>query len=233
MGLALTLSLVAAAMAKPQETACALVGFAGLTTALSDGTRVQARISASDEKQLAALLAVARTRIGNTFGAPRAQPVVLFFQDPDAFWPLQLNTYGSTSFLGTRTCVMVGPHGHNVDVVAHELMHAELAHRVGYWRRWTEVPTWFDEGVAMQVDHRPRYDLTPAEAASAASVRNLETGHQFFVADDRTLTWHYAAAKAEVAHWIATAGTSDLYERLEQVRSGVAFKDAFDGTNRP
>ncbi len=214
--------MAALALRDPGSTACALAGWSGREP-LADGTLVDAGSPASEQARVLALLDAARVRIRDTFGAPRARPVILFFNDPQAFWPLRLNTYGSTSFVGSRACVLIGPKGQDVDVVAHELMHAELFDRVGFWGRFTEVPVWFDEGVAMQVDLRQRYDVPEGEPVDTAYVRRLERASQFAVSDDRQLTRHYAAAKAEVSRWLQEIGPQGLYARFERLHAGEPF----------
>ena len=210
------------AFANPGVAACALIDVVPFVR-LPDGTFVEANSGNQDQSAVLELISGARTRIQKKFGTPRAQPIVVFFNNRHAFWPLRLNEYASTSFAGTRACVMVGPKGQNVDVVAHELMHAELFDRVGYWRRITQIPVWFDEGLAMQVDLRPRYVLPGGASAKTRSVRTLENARDFFQSDDDLLTWNYAAAKAEVAHWLADAGNASVYSRLERIHAGESF----------
>jgi len=111
-----------------------------------------------------------------------AKPVLVFFSSSKGFLgPFrQINSYGNTQFVGGRACVMIGPNGQNVDVVAHEMAHAELFLRVGWLARWLQIPTWFDEGVAMQVDYRSRYDLPAEKIPNAGDVRALTTFSKFF-----------------------------------------------------
>ena len=214
------------AFAVPGATACAFVHARGFE-ALPDGTLVEPGASAQERAGFSALLSIARARIGSTFGAPRAAPIIVFLQDARSFWPLALNAHGSTNFVGTRACVMVGPKGRNADVVAHELMHAELFERVGARRRFTEIPVWFDEGVAMQVDFRPRYDLPASEAVDTAYVRQLQSARSFFGADEHRLVRNYVAAKVEVAHGLAGIDAQSLYGRLDRIRDGEPFDTAF------
>ena len=166
--------------AYPGETVCAF------TSKKDDFT--------NSKKQL---LQEAKDRIEAKFGIMQSEPVIVFFEKQDSFWPLQLNKYGSASFLGSKTCVVIGPKGQNVDVIAHELMHAETEHRVGYWRRWLEVPIWFDEGLAMQVDHRERYNLP--KDTKTSYIRQLNLVSKFSVSAGDLLTNHNASAKLEVA----------------------------------
>ncbi|WP_124948817.1 hypothetical protein [Sulfuriferula thiophila] len=216
------IGLAAYAFANPGVAACAIIGTEPFVPLL-DGTLVESGSSAQDNAAVLQLLSLARTRIQNTFGVPRAKPIVVFFNNPRAFWPLKLNEYASTSFAGTRACLIVGPKGQNVDVVAHELMHAELFDRVGFWGRITQVPVWFDEGLAMQVDFRPKYILAGGATPKTKSVKTLDAARDFFVSDNDLLTWNYSAAKVEVAQWLAEVGNSSVYGRLSLIRAGASF----------
>ena len=216
--------LVYIGYALPGETACALAKFAELE-ALPDGTLVEQSNSAAERATFIEIQSQAKERIKEFFGVPRAQPLVIVFRDSRPFWPLKLNPYASAAFIGSRVCVLIGPHGQNVDVVAHEFMHAELAHRVGHWRRNFDVPAWFDEGVAMQVDLRARYNWSNQQGKSNdyGYVRQFNSQGQFNDADDKQLTRNYAAAKAEVAQWLTTIGHGELYNRLERIHAGEDF----------
>lgn len=221
-----TLALASAttfAFALPGPTACMLVGVTALH-ALSDGSLTDSE-SAADQQRYVQLTRDARARIEGTFGAAESKPILVFFNHPNGFGPFRLNAHGSTQFIGSRACIMVGPKGQSVDVVAHELMHAEIHHRVGYLKRFLQLPTWFDEGVAMQVDHRPRYTLSPQDAQNVDDVRGLTTFSSFFTGDEQTVVRHYAAAKQVAAAWLSTVGPASLYARLQRMRDGESFAD--------
>ena len=221
-GSILCLGVGTLAAAMPEVAACALLAAPSFAP-LDDGVLVERQSAAQDRADIPGLLFAARERIATAFGPLRATPLVAFVRSADAFWALPLNANASTSFVGSRACIIVGPRGRSVDVLAHELMHAELAERVGYWRRLTEIPTWFDEGIAMQVDFRPRYDLPAWRAAQTGDVRKLATASRFYRGNDDERAQHYAAAKCEVARWLSDAGAPSLYLRLERIRNGEAF----------
>ena len=169
------------------------------------------------------LVTDSRARIQQTFGSLQSNPLVVFFDEPDTFWPFRPNEYGSTNFIGSKVCVIIGSKGQNIDVLSHELMHAEIAERVGHWRRFTELPVWFDEGLAMQVDYRIAYDLPASESSKADDVKSLRTAGDFFTANDATLTKNYASAKTVVKKWVSDVGSSNVYRQLERVRAGESF----------
>jgi hypothetical protein len=199
--------LAAYAYSNPGVAACVV----------SDGKQVPSAMQAQ-------LLFDARARIQSTFGALESKPIVVFFDDPNIFWPFKPNEYGSTNFLGSRVCVIVGAKGQNIDVTAHELMHAEIAHRVGYWLRWTQLPVWFDEGLAMQVDYRPDYNLPESESSKADDVKSLRSASEFFTTNDAMLTKNYASAKVVVKKWVADIGSANVYSQLDRVGAGESFE---------
>jgi SpoVK/Ycf46/Vps4 family AAA+-type ATPase len=170
------------------------------------------------------LVTDSRARIQQTFGSLQSKPLVVFFDEPDTFWPFRPNEYGSTNFIGSKVCVIVGSKGQNIDVLSHELMHAEIADRVGYWRRFTQLPVWFDEGLAMQVDYRPDYNLPESASSKADDVKSLRTASDFFAANDATLTKNYASAKVVVKKWVADIGFANVYSQLDRVRAGESFE---------
>ena len=215
----------AAVLALPGQTACAFVGLTG-RHAFADGSLTESA-SEADRQRYLQLASDARARIEATFGAVESDPIIVFFNGSDGFGPFQLNRYGSAQMVGSHSCVMMGPKGQNVDVVAHELMHAELHSRVGYRRYLFEVPTWFDEGVAMQVDQRPRYALSPKQSQTADYVRALTTNSLFTDADEERLVQNYASAKEVVARWTANAGKANLYSRLDRLKKGEPFPEVF------
>ena len=123
--------------------------------------------------------------------------------------------------LGTRVCVFIGPKGRSVDVVAHELVHAEVFERVGPWARATQLPVWFDEGLAMQVDYREAYDLS--ENFDTSFVRTLASPADFYTAGEDALTMNYGSAKVEVARWVAGVGARSVFAQLARLRNGEPF----------
>ena len=211
------------AFALPGPTACLLVGVAGLHE-LSDGSLTDSE-SEADQRRYIQLTRDARARIKNTFGSAESKPILVFFSRPDGFGPFRLNAYGSTQFIGSRACVMVGPKGESIDVVAHELMHAEIHHRVGFLKRFLQLPTWFDEGIAMQVDYRNRYALSPQDAQNADDVRGFTTFSSFFKGDEQAVVRNYASAKQVAASWLSKVGSTSLYARLQRMRNGESFAE--------
>lgn len=220
MGAALTL-VTGAVLLQPGMAACAVMDALPLQR-LPDGSLADGALTLAERRAAVADHAAARHRIARTFGPPRAGPVLVQLSQPDALWPFFYNSFGSTDFLPGRTCIVIGPEGRNVDVLAHELMHAELAARVGFWRRRTQIPVWFDEGVGMQVDTRSAFDRP--HGPGAADIRQKVAARDFFAVPPDELTEHYALAKREVGRWLDRKGRATLYSRLSAIGRGEPFE---------
>lgn len=193
---------------------------------LPDGSWASPVRSTAERAALGELTVAARARIAEVYGPPRADPRIVFFEPSRLTQALGLNRTGSTGFVPGASCVLIGPDGRNVDVVAHELMHAEIVDRSGYWARLWQLPVWLDEGLAMQVDRRGHYAWTPQQAAGgSAFVRRLERASQFFSADADQLRHHYAAAKQETCDWLQQQ-PDGLYPLLQQLREGESGASA-------
>ena len=103
----------------------------------------------SDERQrLLNIYQKSTQRIEDFFGERRASSYLIAGNTSFA-----IQRYGNhaaqtgithLSFLESYS--IVDSAGLNIDVISHELCHAELRERVGWYRREFKIPTWFDEG---------------------------------------------------------------------------------------
>lgn len=208
---------VSFALAFPAPMACLAINAYGFEPD-SERFLVPGDSNRAEKLKYKNLVQQARERITIAFGQPEADPIVVFFNSPRAFWPLHLNLHGQAPTIGARACLIIGPNGQNIDVVAHELMHAEMRHRVGSWTMFRKVPAWFDEGVAMQMDYRERYAMSHEQLSNTTYVREFKSYGDFFNGQNS-----YAAAKREVRNWLTEVGVGTLYGRLDRMKNGAPF----------
>jgi hypothetical protein len=144
-------------------------------------------------------------------------------------WKITLGIIGSVLVVTPSAVALAQPQAASCALIAHEALHAEIHHRVGHWYRLTQIPTWFDEGLAMQVDFRGRYmwSLQPA-AGGSGTVKQWISRSQFFSGDDEELTRHYAMAKEEVRLWLQELRRENVYGFLERVRQGDRFVEIYE-----
>lgn len=177
-------------------------------------------------RRFQALVAAASSRITRQYGAPASRPRIVFAASTRQARRLGANDTASMHRAPWGSCIVIGPEGRNVDVLAHEWLHAEIQHRVGFWRSLRQIPAWFDEGVALTVDHRAPF--LPANirlgADEVGAVRRQVRGRQFFAGDAGVVHARYQAARLAVVPLLHPAS---LHGDLARIAGGESFEDVF------
>jgi len=181
--------------------------------------------------ELLELVKNAKTRIRQKFGAFTASPIIISSHNINWRKKYTNNSYADAillPFKNNKAYIFIGENGHNLDVVAHELVHAEVFSYVGYINQLLEIPIWFNEGIAMQVDFRERYN---APLKSQKELSQLKYGWQFFKGNSNELTAHYSIAKNEVNNWLNHTQKLSLNKFLKKLNNGKNFDDLYNETN--
>jgi len=136
-----------------------------------------------------------KERIGSTFGPMIASPKIVLVTNTDEAAEFGANSTATAHYTPLGACIVLGPKGQNVDVAAHELVHAEVGYRVGWLTHWIEIPVWFNEGIALIVDHRPPFLVKNIELNQdeIEAVKQFNTGSEFF--DGENTHKNYLASK--------------------------------------
>lgn len=177
------------------------------------------------------MITEAEARNRGFFGKLIARPVIIAGNTPeviDRFGQKGNGTAVSHLYLG-NAYIVLGPDGLNTDVLAHEMMHAELAARIGWLTRETSLPAWFDEGLAMQADHRPDFseDAWRRETENGRNAPALvEMTSQSAFASERGWAC-FATAKHKLARWLGVVGEDGLHELLRRVGDGEPFDETY------
>ncbi len=178
-------------------------------------------LSPADEKTVVSLLKSARERIDERYGEPMADPLVVVLSSPEEKRDFGLyDVPGTLLFAPWSSYLLLSYQNGNIDVTAHELVHAEVVERVGYWKPQFDIPTWFDEGVAMQVDHRARYRMSGSIGVSEFDrVVGLTAPGQFWRDNKEQNIDNYRGAKGAVSAVFNHTGEG-LYSWLAKVKAG-------------
>ena len=231
---ALSLPLCALSMPAPAWISRAFVASGGYEQ-IDPGVYAPASLSAVGRAQALANLAAARDRIAALYGAPRARPVTILAADDReaARFGLADGVPGTAFVTAVGTHVVLNLAQFSVDVAAHELTHAELADRLGFWTRMTRLPVWLDEGLALQLDWRGPYQVDCAAIGPERirAVQAYDTARQFWRGDRDTIVGHYQAAKCAAAEVLARHPPRDLYVSLTRLRRGESAADVFRATD--
>ena len=169
------------------------------------------------------LIDSASGRISRVYGKPISKPRFIITADTQSAANWGANETATMHRMPWRSCIIIGPKGQNVDVVAHEWLHAEIQSRVGFFRFIKEIPVWFDEGAALTLDYRKPFlpeniDL-PAE--EVISVKNLKSGKSFF---SNNIRQNYQASRVAVEPLIRP---KKFFNDLDKIASGESFENVF------
>lgn len=121
--------------------------------------------------------------------------------------------------------VVVSSAGLDTSVIAHEISHTILYNNIGWYRTKFKIPTWFDEGLAMQVDDRDYYSVDTLMAKKAAGVKlpdviAMSSPKEFFTADYEVTLLRFATAKYIVREWLKEHSLSQF---ISDMNAGKPF----------
>ena len=131
--------------------------------------------------------------------------------------PNQKEVTAAFYFTPAFSYVQVGPSGLNSEVLAHELCHPELFERTGWYHHEFNLPVWFFEGLAMQLDHREsygdkRYERILTSGEHVPELREIGDWPGFFGGDAFV---NYTVARKEVQRWLKIVGKEGLFELID------------------
>ena len=218
------LLLVAAAgyyMLKPQVVHAVFVPYSDMEL-LEPGIYLDPTMSDADRRQFQADLTQARARVEHLFGGRQASPTVIVCATNEAQARFGKGS-GLTYYTPVGNYIVLGPAGTNVDVLAHELTHAELRSRLK-----SEVPVWFDEGLAATQDGRlagmeAEWLALTDQGQAAPTLSSLETHDQFNAVTRKGMLLSYGTARREVEGWLQTVGDEGFQELLGALGHGRPF----------
>jgi hypothetical protein len=173
----------------------------------------------------------AEARVRAFFGDLKAEPYLLAGNDAEVmrlFGNQNIET-GMTHLSPIGTYIVLAQDGLNLDVISHELCHAELMARTGWFLREFHIPTWFDEGLAMLVDERfpnweTEWQMMTLNGSYAPELDEMDTPTEFF---SRDAYLHYLTAKKQVGIWHQMVGREGLLLFIETLKKERDFPKAF------
>lgn len=204
---------------------CYGVRWSGLDN-ISSHVYVDPDMPESQRQKLLGSLADGKEQIAGLYGAYSADPVIIAGHTMDvmqAFGDNSYNRVGRTYLTAVATFIILGPDGVlSTDVLSHELAHAEFSARIGHRNR-SKIPSWFDEGLAVQFDGRYLESEWRTRTDNGRTAPDLDQ-----IGIIRHGDWlAYATAKHEVGRWLDVVGQEGFWALLEAIRSGDPFQETY------
>jgi hypothetical protein len=133
---------------------------------------------------------------------------------------------GATYVAGDRPALLITVLDSALNLVAHEMVHAELRARMGD----TSAPIWWHEGIAASISDSPR--CPGGLGRGIDDLRKLSGPREWAEQTETNKGLEiYCQARAEVETWGATDGKRKLRTLVESVAKGASF-DATYGPMR-
>ena len=126
--------------------------------------------------------------------------------------------------------IVISNQGVDLDIIAHEISHAEFYERIGFYNWSFKIPRWFDEGLAMQNDYRNYYSEDTLKFKSnnyknLPDIKKLKSGKQFNEeGSPEEIMLNFMTAKHEVKNWYTKEKLDKL---IKDINSGKTFDEAF------
>ncbi len=212
----------------PQPVRCMLIDFYDFER--TGNLYYRAGIEEEKKQKLLSLISKAEHRVDSFWKGTKSNPTIIYCESEEDY-----KKFGgpfmtpAAAILTLKSFVILSNDGVDIDIISHEISHTELAARIGFIDRQMKIPTWFDEGLAMQVDHRSHYSLDSLKKKSnnfteLVDIKTLETGAQFGGGTREEVMLNYLTAKYEVSKWYTHRKLSNL---ISQINDGDSFVEAY------
>ena len=204
---------------KKEAIACEAINLTNFEEVHPD-VYVDSSVTSEQRTLLLESINIAYSRVNQIYGEINSSPRLIVTNDLE-YKIYGLNPTGMQNSGFFRECIFLGPKGMNVDVIAHELVHAEVRHRTNIFTEFTKLPAWFIEGTGIKVDYRAPFlieniDVSQEEVEQIKSV--------FFLSDfPNTSVKSYQASRVA----IEDLDPKFLYSGLERLDNGESFEEVF------
>ena len=211
----------------PEESKCILIDYSNFK---KDGRLYfNANTPAAKIDTVKLIIEKASLRVAGFWGQKYGNPKFIYCDNDQDF-----KNYGNARLDPATTQYKLGPYiviskeGIDMDIIAHEISHAELYERLGFYKMMFIIPRWFDEGLAMQNDYRDYYSEDTFKVKSG-NLRNLPDIQQFksggfYEGSQEQVMLNYMTAKHEVKNWYTLQKLDRL---IMDLNAGKSFEEAY------
>ena len=189
---------------------------------------------AGDRQELLEMIEQAKDRVRTFFGDMLFQDKTIFIICDDEKLTRKLGEDHGTvilSFPIETHYICISDEYLELDILAHEITHAELRSRLSAEAQ-KAIPTWFDEGIALQNDYREKYSEAQwtqqtDNGKNAVALEDMDTPAEFYAGEAEDRRFRYLNAKHELDVWMTSHGQQGLLELLDRLNGGADFNTAY------
>jgi hypothetical protein len=199
---------------------------------------VEKTITIKQQDSLKSYVKNAKKRIVSFWGKQEGIAKIIFCKNAETYKKYCQSSEGAGCSIGTPfgSWIILNQDGLNVDVIAHEMCHDELMTRLGWWKTKNEIPTWFDEGLALMLDYRfvssqdsiQRYIDYRTELSYLSPIpiplNELNTQKDFFGQNQLFTKIAYFSSAVAVSKKISVKGKKEVFKTIEKVKKDGEFE---------
>lgn len=211
----------------PEETKCILVD--------SQGFEEKGNIYFSDSTteasvdHLQQLIDSASDRVAKFWGEKKSDPNYIYLESDNDYAGYCKDGAPAVTYLKMGSHIVLSRYGANTDIIAHEIAHAELYERIGFFKWTFSIPMWFKQGLAMQVDNRIDYstdslDMLITGLEEIPDIKQYDNAGSFYYGDYNEVRLHYILAKLEINAWYTP---EKLAAFISDINDGKSFYEAY------
>ena len=228
----------------PQIFYCELIRFSSFNSADAQ-VYFSPEIQPKDFPKVKSVIKSAEARVDSFFDGKKSKSIIIVCSNPQQYQKYCSSTEGAGCSLGTpwgSSFVILNTQGMNVDVISHEMSHTELLSRLGWWTIATQIPQWFNEGIALMLDRRfvnnpdlrGRYFDYMDEwlyytggGQEVIELRDIESIKGFFNASQKKVMLAYMSAGMEISYWLILTEKQGMHRFISEMQQGKSFKEAY------
>ncbi|MFT3934188.1 MAG: hypothetical protein QM726_11270 [Chitinophagaceae bacterium] len=212
----------------PQQTRCILIDYSSFKK--SGRLYYNTVTEPSKLDTLNTLIAGASKRVAAYWGNKISNPKFIYCDKEEDFKYFG-SAYGVPALTHMKGCtyIVLSKQAVDLDIIAHELSHAEFYNRIGFYNWTFKIPRWFDEGLAMQNDYRNYYSedtlrVKTDNYKTMPDVKSYTSSKQFDEGGIEKVMLNFMAAKHEVKKWYTKERLENL---IRDINAGKSFSEAF------
>ncbi len=190
---------------------------------------------AGDRQELLEMIEQAKDRVRTFFGDALFQDETIIICDDEKLVRKLGEDHATVniSFPTEAHYICISDEYLELDILAHEITHAELHSRLSAEAQ-KAIPTWFDEGLALQNDYRERYReaqwiAQTDNGKNTVALEDMDTPAEFYAGEAEDRRFRYMNAKHELDVWMTAHGQHGLLELLDRLNGGADFTTAYEG----
>ncbi|MCE6990838.1 hypothetical protein [Dyadobacter sp. CY323] len=195
-------------------------------------------------------IGTAEMRVDSFYQGTKATPTFIICSTQEQYKKYCSSTEGAGCSIGTpwgSSYVILNAQGLNADVISHEMSHTELLARLGWWKTTTEIPQWFNEGLALMLDRRfvsnrdpvgryldymDEWSYYTGGGEQVLELKDITSIKGFFNGGQRHVMRAYMSAGMEVSYWAVLSGKEGINQLISEMKTGKSFEESYHNSER-